>query len=135
MCEGPEVLLDGKSYKPVKYVREEHLAVESVEIIESFFLFGKELPVFLSFNKDRSVHFLLGFGHSLHVLFFHLLRFFLQNLVPTRLSFESKRLRVDDLVANEVSDVALDFVKLEFPDEGKDLDELFELEVDAVVFV
>ncbi len=71
--EWPEVLLDGKCHKPIKNVGEEHLPVEGIEVVESFLLFSHKFPVLFSFNKDRPVHFLLGFSHSLHVLFFHLL--------------------------------------------------------------
>ncbi len=55
--------------------------------------------------------------------------------MPARLSFKCKCQRVDDLVANEVSDFALDFVKFEFPYKREDFDEFLELEVDSFVFV
>ncbi len=55
--------------------------------------------------------------------------------MPARLSFKCKCQRVDDLVANKVSDFALDFVELEFPDEREDFDEFLELEIDSSILV
>lgn len=132
--EGFDKLLDGKGYKSIKNMGYENLLFESDRFIVVLVLFSKNFPVFLGLNEQRFVNFLLGLGHSLDVVFFHLLRFSLQILMSPGLSFECKWKWVNDFIANKFFDIAFDFVESELPRKRKEFDLLFELEVNVTFF-
>jgi hypothetical protein len=69
-----DILLNGKRYKTIKNMGKENLLIEPDRFIVGLIFFSKKFPVFLGFEKDWFIYFLLGFGHSLDVIFFHLLR-------------------------------------------------------------